>query len=358
MRIVMRILLLFLAAPLLLPSPVIPCTTFFLSEGDTRVFGKNYDWDVEAGHVLVNKRGVAKRAAAGENPAVWVSRQGSVTFNQYGREFPCGGMNESGLVVEVLWLDESVYPEPADRRSIGPLQWIQYQLDNCVTIDEVIATDGTLRVVPTGSAKVHYLVADRSGRCASIEFIGGEMVARSGESMPHPVLTNHTYDESIAHLGRCEAFGGDAPVGESRGSADRFVRTAIGARDFREGPDDPVDYAFTLLNDAAMNAYNRWRIVYDIRPRRIFFRTSAIPEIREIDAASFDYSCRTPALLLDMGSDREGDVTDLFLPATTEANLELILRSFGETDMTSDTPREVLEQIANYPESLPCTATE
>ena len=358
MRAVMRISLLFLATPLLLPSPVIPCTTFFLNDGDTRVFGKNYDWDVEAGHVLVNKRGVAKRAASRVNPAEWISRQGSVTFNQYGREFPCGGMNESGLVIEVMWLDESVYPEPDERRSIGTLQWIQYQLDNCVTVDEVIATDDLLRIVSAGSTRVHYLAADRNGRCASIEFVGGEMIARTGESMPHPALTNNTYDDCIAHLERCEPFGGDTPVGNGYGSLDRFVRAAMSTHEFVEGKDDPAEYAFAILDDAAMNDYNRWRIVYDMNRRKIRFRTSAVLEIREIDAASFDYSCRTPALLLDMGAELEGNVTGLFRPATTEANLALIIISFGDTDMTSDTPRELIEQIASYPESLPCAAAE
>jgi choloylglycine hydrolase len=28
----------------------------------------------------------------------WISKYGSITFNQYGREFPTGGMNEKGLV--------------------------------------------------------------------------------------------------------------------------------------------------------------------------------------------------------------------------------------------------------------------
>jgi choloylglycine hydrolase len=27
---------------------------------------------------------------------MWTSRYGSITFNQYGREFPSGGINEKG----------------------------------------------------------------------------------------------------------------------------------------------------------------------------------------------------------------------------------------------------------------------
>ena len=76
----------------------------------------------------------------------WVSKYGSITFNQYGKEFPTGGMNEKGLVVELMWLDETRYPEPDQRGVLNVLQWIQYQLDNSQTIDEVIASDKKIRI--------------------------------------------------------------------------------------------------------------------------------------------------------------------------------------------------------------------
>src|SRR4029078_10550574 len=98
----------------------------------------------------------------------WRSRYGSITFNQYGKEFPTGGMNEKGLVVELMWLDETKYPSADKRPAIGVLQWIQYQLDNSTTIDEVIATDKKLRISATGTTPLHYLVADAYGKVATI----------------------------------------------------------------------------------------------------------------------------------------------------------------------------------------------
>jgi choloylglycine hydrolase len=78
-----------------LANPAEGCSTFCLA-GAGPVFGKNYDWDVADGLVIVNKRGVAKTAMTNDNPAKWTSKYGSVTFNQYGREMPCGGINEAG----------------------------------------------------------------------------------------------------------------------------------------------------------------------------------------------------------------------------------------------------------------------
>lgn len=47
---------------------------------------------------------------------------------QYGRNFPTGGMNEAGLVIELMWLDGSRYPVPDARPAVDNLQWIQYNL--------------------------------------------------------------------------------------------------------------------------------------------------------------------------------------------------------------------------------------
>ncbi len=62
----------------------------FLIDGpDGPLVGKSYDWNDERGLVVVNKRGVIKRAlvlSPGNAPARWTSRFASLTFNQYGRE--------------------------------------------------------------------------------------------------------------------------------------------------------------------------------------------------------------------------------------------------------------------------------
>src|SRR5688500_4128222 len=87
----------------LIPASAYPCSTFCLVRGDEVLFGRNYDFEIGDGLVLTNQRGVRKTSSAGT--LHWVSRYGSVTFNQWGREFPMDGMNESGLVIALMWLD-------------------------------------------------------------------------------------------------------------------------------------------------------------------------------------------------------------------------------------------------------------
>jgi len=52
-------------------------------------------------------------------------------------EFPLGGMNEAGLIVETMVLEDTQYPSPDSRPEVETLQWVQYQLDNFSTIEAV-----------------------------------------------------------------------------------------------------------------------------------------------------------------------------------------------------------------------------
>ena len=331
------------------------CTTFCAAGGDGPVFGKNYDWDTADGLVIVNKRGVSKTAMTTDNPARWTSKFGSVTFNQYGRELPCGGINEAGLVIELMWLDETVYPAVDSRASLTNLQWIQYFLDTAATVAEVIVGETDVRIGRGGSARIHLLVADRTGASATIEFLEGRTVVHTGENLPYSVLTNHTYDVAVEYLGQRKGFGGDLPVGDTGRSLDRFARAARGVRDFDQVlREHSVDAAFDILAAVAQGSSTQWSIVYDIDANRVYFRTFQNPLVRYVDIGGFDFSCKSPVQILDIQADIEGDAGDWFEPYTRRANFKLIKKTFGSTDFLKDAPVDELESLADYPESTGC----
>ncbi|MDQ3821243.1 MAG: linear amide C-N hydrolase, partial [Acidobacteriota bacterium] len=159
------------------------CTTFCLKSNGELLFGRNYDWMIGDGLVFVNKRGVMKTATVANDgtPAKWVSKYGSVTFNQYGRENPMGGMNEAGLVVEVMWLDETQYSTDSSLPAVGSQEWVQYQLDTAATVDEAINNAARVRI--SSDVKIHYLISDRQGRAASLEFLNGRLVVHTGAQL-------------------------------------------------------------------------------------------------------------------------------------------------------------------------------
>lgn len=323
------------------------CTTFCLHKGPRALFGKNYDWSVPDGLLVVNKRGVEKIALLppSERPARWVSKHGSVTFNQYGREFPNGGMNEAGLAVEIMWLDETRWPDPDSRPSLGSLEWIQYQLDNFSTTGEVVQHLGDLRV--TSEAQVHYLACDRSGACVTVEFLNGKPVHHKGAR----ALANHTYADSLRFLERSR---GKAEALEGRGSLQRFARAATTAERFAEkGGKDPIRLAFDTLDDVAQGDYTKWSIVYDLPARRIHWRTLGNRSMRFVELKAFDFSCASPVKVLDINTG-QGNVTARFSNYTPEVNRSLVERSVRKTEFLAGMPPEEITEIARQPESTSC----
>lgn len=344
------------AVTMLSANQLYACTTFCLKNKGEVLFGKNYDWMVGEGLVFVNKRGVAKVANAEDrsNPAKWVSKFGSVTFNQYGRENPSGGMNEAGLVIELMWLDQTQYPAEDSRPALDVLEWIQYQLDTAATVAEVIENSEKVRI--NSLVRLHYLVNDKAGNSATIEFLNGKMVAHRGEALPFSTLTNDTYEKSVN-------YSKTTAVERARGngSLERFARAAQKVDEFgktERAEAEAVNYAFEILNNVAQGNYTQWRIVYDQKRHKIHFKTLQAPQIKTIDASAFNYSCGTTVKVLDMNAKVAGDVTAKFTDYTRKANRELIERSFNGTDFLRFLPSLIRDQLAAYPEEFGCSAKE
>jgi penicillin V acylase-like amidase (Ntn superfamily) len=327
------------------------CTTFCLSDGSHHLVGKSYDWDMEQGMVVANPRGLHKRALllGGGTPAEWDARYASVTFNQYGREIPNGGMNEAGLVVEVMWLDATEAP-PADRRpAVGELQWIQMQLDTRASVAEMVRAADKVRVAPIGG-KVHYMACDATGACAVFENLGGKMVVTSGRELASKVLTNDTYAASRASL--AEHRGGKRQIPKGAGSLERFVRAASMVAGSTGKPERKR--AQLILDNVRQGSYTKWNIIYDPVKRRIWFRTHSRPALKEIDLAALATGCRSSARVLDMATAAKGDVTGKFVPYTFAGNKKLVETSLAP--IARSLPRGAAWLVAGYPATVRCRA--
>ena len=330
------------------------CTTFCIPYEGKCVFGKNLDWMVEDGLVVVNKSDVSKVSLDAENPFSWTSKYGSVTFNMYGCGMPMGGINEAGLVIENMWLAGTVYPTPDSRAELSTLEWVQYQLDTAATVDEVIASDSEIRIGSQNAAPLHFLICDGKGDCAAIEYLDGKMVCHTKDKMPVTALTNDTYDESLGFLA---GYAGEDTSEASRAMGNSLGRFVIAAErlkeyDLKESA-APVDYAFATL-DSVSNDGTQWSIVYDPKNRRVHFRTRSNREIRRIDLDAFDYSCNSPVKVLDMLGGKTGDVSKAFVDYSYELNNGLIQASYSKTGFLKDIPQETLQFLARHPESMQC----
>ncbi len=319
---------------------------------------KGYDWDIGYGLVLVNPKGLKKRALAfhpTDRPFEWVAEHASLTFNQYGRELPNGGINDAGLVVEVLWLGESAYPPPDSRPTVNELQWVQLMLDRYATTGEVVGHAGDVRISLV-AGKVHYFVCDAARECAVLEHVGQKLVVTAAAALGARAITNNTWTDSAARLRQIRGFGGTVPPpGRSAKSLDRYVQAAFAARhlDITAGTD--VAAAFRLLGRVAVGKRTQWNIVYDLEVRRVHFKTQAAPAVKQVDLAAVVSDCAAPVRALDIDHAVAGDVAAAFAPLTRAQNLALIQRSMSET--RRPVPREAGTMLAAYPESFSCVGS-
>ena len=339
---------------LLVAAPVSACTSFLLPWGKQVVLGKSYDWNSGHGLLLINKRSVAKQAlllpGTPGSPARWISRFGSVTFNQYGRDLPLGGMNEKGLVVEVMWLGKTDHGGAQKKvPALNELQWIQYVLDTAKTVPEVISQARKVRVVKAHGA-VHYLACDRSGRCATFEYLRGKLVIHSGKKLPVSVLTNDPYADSVAYLRRHAGFGGKRPTPTTLSSKDRFVRAAALVRQAQAGKrkGTAVATAARVLDSVYTKGWTRWQIVYEPHAGRVHFRAAGKRKFYTLDARAQDYSCRTPVKVVDL----LGTITGKPLAAAVEYRRQynLKLLQINLKKLSGRLPPGLLKLAAAYPE--------
>jgi choloylglycine hydrolase len=344
-----------------LTVPAHACTTFCLRDEGRILFGRNYDWEVGVGMLVVNPRGLARTAAvatvgndaenAGKNrPVSWVSRFGSVTFNQYGRDFPTGGMNEAGLVIETMWLEGSRFPAPDARPALDVLQWVQYNLDTHSTVAEVVAADQTVRIV--GDVPLHYLVADRQGQVATVEFLNGRLVAHTGRNLPVAALTNSTYEASKASRQQTRANHRPAPGGPS--SLARFERAAERVNAFKSDAGDAVAYAFQTLDQVAQGSFTKWTIVYEIDRLQVHFRTHDLRSVRTLSLADLDFNCSRPVRVLDLDAKVQGNVARSLIPYTRQMNYDLLHAAVSKTEFLAATPDAEVRRLAAYPDADVC----
>jgi len=332
----------------LIPTWAFPCTVFSIPQSSRKIVAKSYDWYTGHGLIIVNQRGVYKEAFEGS--LKWTSRYGSISLSQLGKEFPQSGMNEKGLVVEILWLDKTVFPEDdSSLPTINEVQWIQYLLDRADSTKTAIKLANRIQIKKI-KADVHYMVCDRFAKCATFEYLGGKLTVHSGQDIVVPTLSNHTYEESVNELSKYRGFGGELPIPRDRDSLGRFVKASDSAKAFRLGQDE-IGSAFRILDSVRLwkvTSRTQWQIVYDVMERKIYLETRHSKGRKVIQFSAFDFDCRSEALMYpDIDEESVGDVSRDFVPYSTELNAKMMHRN-------TFVPKEIRARGAIYPETLLC----
>ena len=252
---------------------------------NTFILGKNFDAISSEGMIIKNLKGVEKTSYGLDtrNTVKWSSKYGSVTFNQMGKEFPLGGMNENGLTIEMLWNEDAYYPEN-NNPSLSEYEWVQYNLDNFKTAAEVLFYIDSLSINPLNS-KVHYIIADRGGRGFVVDFINGKtVVSKTGDKFQ--VVTNSNYSKTanyyLSHLNDFDKKG--------QNSNDRFCQLSSKANQKRSNIAEGI---FDILAESEVDQESyktQWTIVYDIYKYEIHFKSRLNKEVKIISLKTLDFN--------------------------------------------------------------------
>ena len=300
-------------------TTVIACSrVLYRGPDDTVVVGRTMDWEQSLEvNLWAFPAGLERDGNAGARSLKWTSKYGSVVATCYDK-LVADGMNEKGLVVNVLYLSSSVYPQfDGTRPALSIGAWAQYVLDTFATVDEAVTVLkdepfqlGVL-IMPGGHAgTVHLSVADATGDSAIFEYIDGKLVVHHGKQ--YCVMTNDPpYDQQLALNGYWQEVGGSIMLPGTERPADRFVRASYYLGEAPQTSDEREQIAsvFSIIRNVSAPigavhagqpnvAATLWRIVADQKRRTYYFELTDTPNIFWVDLSKLDLSVGQPMRML------------------------------------------------------------
>ena len=332
-----------LGALAFLPQRMMACSrAVYLGPDGMIATGRTMDWaeDLHT-NLRLFPRGIARRGANSDNTVFWTSRYGSIVATGYDIGVS-EGMNEVGLVVNLLFLPESVYDRPGNdtRPIMGMSIWTQYVLDNFATVDEAVAelSKQSFRIdapdLPGGKqSRLHMAISDASGDSAILEYMDGELMIHHGRQ--YQVLTNSPfYPQQLAVNEYWEQIGGlDMLPGTNR-SSDRFARASFYIKAVAQSADPKIAIPtlFSVMHNVAVPngittpdkphiSSTQWISVCDQKNKVLYFEPTLHMQVFWVDLKQMDFSQGTPERVLQMdGNDKTfiGDVTSQFRPASKQ----------------------------------------
>lgn len=228
---------------------------------------RNFDWHDGKGYLLFSAAGQARTADSGLR---WSSGLASLTWHldSMGSEnYSIGGVNESGLAIEAVWLRETDYG-PAQQGGLNEAEWITYNLDRYGSVREVAANAALLNISKK-LEPIHYMGCDPD-ECFVLEYLGGKMALYTSKELPYPALTNIPYKKGVDSLPRFQGFGGDRELA-GRSPLARFARASYF---LSSGGGSDLTAVFTALSSLKIpdgELATKWSYVYDLGKKEIVF---------------------------------------------------------------------------------------
>ncbi len=289
----------------------------------TIITARSMDWkgDIPA-NMWVFPRGMERDGLAGNNPVKWKSKYGSVITSSWNIA-SSDGMNEKGLVGNLLWLVESTYPEfqkTSGNQGLAISLWLQYALDNFASVAEAVAAFRKEEFVVVSSfvpgteifSTIHLSISDASGDNAILEYIKGKLVIHHG--MEYVTMTNSpTFDEQLAINSYWKGIPGTIMLPGTNRAADRFVRASyyINAIPKTDNTRIAVAGAFSVIRNCSVPygissatepniSSTQWRTVADHKNLVYYFENVLSPNVVWVEFSKLDFSEKAPVRMLSL----------------------------------------------------------
>lgn len=289
----------------------------------TVITARSMDWKDEIqANLWIFPKGIQRNGEVGANSLQWTSKYGSVVATAWDIA-TADGMNEKGLVANILWLVESEYPKfgpKGNDKGITISAWAQYMLDNFATVREAVQSmkDHPFVVVSDyipGTEKfttLHLSLSDASGDNAIMEYINGKLVIHHDPS--YTVMTNSpVFEQQLALNKYWQGIPGTIMLPGTNRAADRFVRASYYINAIPQTDDERVAVAsvFSVIRNCSVPfgissetepniSSTRWRSVADQKNKRYFFETVLTPNTFWVDLTDFDLSTKGKVMKLSL----------------------------------------------------------
>jgi choloylglycine hydrolase len=317
------------------------CTrVVYKGPNNTVLTGRTMDFSLEipANHWIF-PRGMKRSGEVGKNSLEWVSKYGSLAVSAWDIS-TTDGMNEKGLVANLLWLVESQYPafnKEGTRKGMAISLWAQYVLDNFATVSEAVESLKTesFAVVTDfipGTDKfttVHLSISDAAGDNAILEYINGKLVIHHNPE--YTVMTNDPpYEQQLAIAKYWENIPGKSFLPGTVNPTDRFVRASFYVKAIPQTEDTRIAVAsvFSVIRNVSVPygfqiegfpnlSTTRWRAVADQKNRVYYFETALTPNTFWVDLKKFDFSETASVRKLDLANNKtySGETSAAFVAA-------------------------------------------
>lgn len=284
-------------------------------------------------------QGMERDGSTGENTIKWTSKYGSMTTSSWDIAVS-DGMNEKGLVANMLWLVSSKYPEFSkdgknQKKGLSVSLWAQYALDNFATVAEaveqfkkeefVVVTD----FIP-GTDKfttVHLSLSDASGDNAIFEYINEKLIIHHNPS--YTVMTNDpVFEEQLAINEYWKGIPGNIFLPGTNRAADRYVRASYYINTIPQTDDTRIALAgaFSVIRQCSVPygistegfpnlSTTRWRTVSDQKNLVYYYEDALSPNAIWVDLKKLDFSKKGKVrkLALDKNQIYAGETSSKFV---------------------------------------------